>query len=173
MFYLTNKPDRPTAIRTARALAELVGRDPATVCRWLADERWRFGKAPWSSDQLPAIRQWIASELRTGPDPVLQPLRATKLREQVRQIRAQADAAETQLARERAALHDREECRLESIRRARLYRRGVAGVAGQAAELAVTCGLPAGAAAKLQREVQGIIDRALQFVVGAEVEAEL
>jgi hypothetical protein len=94
-------------------LAELLGRDPSQVSRYLRDPRWPFPKrGPWHRKIVPDMLRWVADELdqkvaAVGPedDPdETKTLRKEKLRQEVRKLRAQADAAEVSLARERGDL---------------------------------------------------------------------
>ena len=63
------KPSAATApvdaivARSARELAELVGRSHTAVNRWLKDGRWTFGGGPWKASAVAAIRDWIRREL--------------------------------------------------------------------------------------------------------------
>jgi hypothetical protein len=94
-------------------LAELLGRDPSQVSRYLRDPRWPFPKrGPWHRKIVPDMLRWVADELdqkvaAVGPedDPdETKTLRKEKLRQEVRKLRAQAEAAEVALARERGDL---------------------------------------------------------------------
>jgi hypothetical protein len=55
---------QPTA-RSIRELARQLGRNDRAVRKWIADERWKFGrKPPWNVAQ---VRTWAAATLAPNP----------------------------------------------------------------------------------------------------------
>jgi hypothetical protein len=94
-------------------LAELLGRDPSQISRYLRDPRWPFPKrGPWHRKLVPDMLRWVADELdqkvaAIGPDDAadeMKSLRKEKIKQEIRKLRAQAEAAEVALARERGDL---------------------------------------------------------------------
>lgn len=54
-------------IQSNRQLAKALGRSEAAVRKWLGDDRWPFGRAPWSPAVVEQIRAWTARTLAANP----------------------------------------------------------------------------------------------------------
>ncbi len=98
-------------ITSAAELARRVGVHRSQVTRWIADPRWAFGSAPWSADVVAKVVRWRADNLESdiesddeGGDADLLELKKTRLREDIRRLRAAADQSEMALTRERKEL---------------------------------------------------------------------
>ncbi len=50
-----------------RELAGLLGVSEASVRKWLKDERWQFGPAPWDAATIALIRAWRSRTLADAP----------------------------------------------------------------------------------------------------------
>jgi hypothetical protein len=166
----------PKPIRTLGELSGLVERDPGTVSRWTKRDDWPFAKkAPWSRGDVPKILRWVADTLErdTRPDrgegddesaDDTKALRKQKLREEVRKLRANADQAETALAKERGSLIDAGEVEQKWAATAVVVRNGFTNLASQLVPLALGHGMPAEAAAAFGQQVNEAVNGVLRHL---------
>lgn len=158
-------------ISTLRELAGFVDRDVSTVSRWTKHEAWAFGKPPWRPAQVPQILRWCAEHLRQAeaeqigpvrPGDVRAELKLRKLRGEVRKIEAQADTAETGLAKERGRLLAATEVEQTWSEIGATVRSGFESLASEIIPLALNAGLPHAAAPELQAGIEQAVNRILQ-----------
>lgn len=162
----------PQSIRTLKDLAALVSRDIGTVSRWLKRDDWSFGGFPIPRSAVPKIQRWMADTLErqaeavpTGTGDVeTKQLRKDKLREEVRKLRANADQAETALARERGALMDAAEVAQEWAGIGVVVRNGFQNLASQLVPLALSHGMPQEAAAAFQQQIEEAVAGVLRHL---------
>lgn len=148
-------------IKTVTELAGLVGRDASQISRWTKRDDWPFArKSPWPKADVPKILNWIADTLERGrPAKEKQgetggttELRKQKLQQEIRKLRAQADQAETALARERGNLHDADECERQRVSDALKVANAVQLLPSQLLPLALSQGMPHEASATFQEQ---------------------
>jgi phage terminase Nu1 subunit (DNA packaging protein) len=165
------KKTKKTSIKTQRELAALVERDPAQVCRWLKDDRWTFGKAPWPRAKLPAILKWVADELRNdeGGSELVE-LKGEKLTQEIRRLTALAGTAEMELDRERGKLIDADAVRAEFENTGRIIRNGFASLTTNLLPIALKLGMPATASNQFSVEAQEQIDSVLSGLSKSETD---
>lgn len=162
----------PKPIRTLAELAELVQRDPGTVSRWAKRADWPFAKkSPWSRSDVPKILRWVADTLERDTRPAgdeaadeTKTLRKQKLREEVRKLRANADQAETALAKERGKLLDADEVEAEFAAISVAIRNGFTNLSSQLVPLAMGHGMPNEAAAEFGRQTEAAINGVLRHL---------
>lgn len=145
----------------------------STVSGWLRHSAWQWNaRAPWSAAIVPDVLRWAADELHRGrPLSDSKPaapgsnkdLRNEKLRQEIRKLRANADQAETALAKERGALHDADECEVEAVRRATLYRNAVQNLPAQVVSLSLSHGMPHEAAPAFQKQIDELVNGCLRY----------
>jgi hypothetical protein len=103
----------PSQAALLKLLADAgIQRDKSRLSRWIADDRWTFGDAPWPAARLPDIIRWIGENLDdddTSTNPELLALRKAKLVEETRRLAALASSAELELAEQRGELMPRAE----------------------------------------------------------------
>lgn len=171
----TRKSRKPTQFRTLKEFAAALDTPISTLSGWTKHELWRWPRrAPWPHEIVPDVLRWAADDLERGrpaKDPSTltgtQKLRDEKLRQEIRKLRANADQAETALARERGALHDAAECEEESVRRATLYRNAIQNVPTQVVSVALASGLPHEAAPHFQKQVEELLNGCLRHTAAA------
>jgi hypothetical protein len=165
----------PAHLGTLAAFAAALDTPISTVSGWTKHALWKWPrKAPWPREIVPDVLRWAASELEKGrpaKDPTLltgtQKLRDEKLRQEIRKLRANADQAETALAKERGALHDADECEVEAVRRANLYRNGAQNIPIQAVSIALAHGMPHEAAPAFQKQLEELVNGCLRYTAAA------
>jgi phage terminase Nu1 subunit (DNA packaging protein) len=157
-------------VRTLVELSELVERDAGTVSRWTKRDDWPFAKrAPWPRRDVPKILAWVADTLERdakaepGGDETKE-LRKQKLREEIRKLRANAEQAETALARERGDLLDAAAVAQEWGRTGALVRNGFGNLPSQILPLALGHGMPQEAAAEFTRQVEEAVNGVLRHL---------
>jgi len=155
---------RHPAIATQAALAKALGCKQPQVSGYIRRKDWPFGKGPWKPGQIPAIQRWRADNLKPGaPEkPKAGDTRTSKLREEkldaeVRKLRAQADEAETALARERGKLIPVEEVKAEWTKIGQRIRNELQNLASSIVPDALTLGMPMQAAAEFQMKCEAKI----------------
>jgi hypothetical protein len=172
------KPARkPRSYRTLKEFAAALDRPLTTVAGWVKHQAWRWGrKAPWAAEIVPDVLRWAADELEKGrpaKDPATltktQQLRDEKLRQEIRKLRANADQAETALARERGALHDAGDCAAAQNMKAALIRNSIESLDSQIVSLALSHGLPHEAAPIFQQQVKDLHATVLRFLSASTV----
>lgn len=161
---------------TLREFAEALGKIPVTtLSSWIRNPKWKWNsKAPWNADIVPDVLRWAADDLETGrprKDPAkvtkTQELRDEKLRQEIRKLRANADQAETALARERGQLHDADQCEEEAVRRATLIRNAMQNVPTQGVSLALSHGMPHEAAPQFQKQLEELVNGSLRYLASS------
>jgi hypothetical protein len=166
-------------IPTLEALAALVERDISTVSRWTKRPDWTFPrKAPWSPVMVPQILRWVADVLLPptiehgkpsdggGAGDEMKELRKKKLREETRKLHAQADQAETQLARERGKLLDADSVEQEWASIGSVVRNDFQNLSSQIVPLALNHGMPNESAATFGQEVEAAVGGILKRLSG-------
>ncbi len=93
-------------------------------------------------------------------------LRKDKLRKEIRKLHAQADAAETALARERGLLVDAAEVQQRWTAIAIVMRNAFQNLGAQLVPLALTHGMPHEAAAQFQEQTDGAVAGILRRLSG-------
>lgn len=137
----------------------------ATLSRWIQRSDWRFSKrAPWPKKIVPDVLRWAADTLEKGrpaTDPAklktTQQLRDEKLREEIRKLRANADQAETALARERGELLLASDVEREWVSVGVVVRNALENLPSQAVPLALTHGMPHEVAGKFQAQIEELV----------------
>lgn len=173
---------RQQAITTQAGLATALGCKQPQVSGYIRRKDWPFGKGPWKPSQVPVIQRWRADNLKQGAPEKPKPgdTRTSKLREEkldaeVRKLRAQADEAETALARERGKLVPVEEVKAEWSRIGQRIRNELQNLAGSIVPDALTLGMPMTAAgefqAKCEARILGVL-RAMSDAGRAEEDEE-
>lgn len=179
-------------VKSMKALAELVGRDRGQVSRWTKREDWPFSpRAPWVRADVPKIIRWVADTLeRTGgakeaddavggeadPDSIAA-LKKQKLREEIRRLaedirglRARANAAETELDRVRGRLMDADQVARDFAAAGVNVRNGLQNLPSQVVPLALGHGMPGDAAQEFQGQVEELVTAILKRLSGDEGE---
>jgi phage terminase Nu1 subunit (DNA packaging protein) len=154
-------------------LAGLVDRDPGTVSRWMKREDWPFPRQfPLGRSLVPKILRWVADTLLArdlnresdAPDDPKKDLRQEKLRQEIRKLHAQADTAETALAKERGQLIDAGEVETQWARIGVIVRNAFQNVPAQLLPLALTNGMPHQAAPVFMEQTEQIITSILRHL---------
>ena len=171
------KTRKPQQITTLRAFGEALNVPLTTASGWTKHPTWKWSKkAPWSGEIVPDVLRWAAESLEKGrpskPSGSTQQLRDEKLKQEIRKLRANADQAETALAKERGALHDADECEEEATRRATLIRNGTQNIAPQAVSLALSHGMPHEAAPQFQKQLEALVNGCLRYLSTADTQPE-
>ncbi len=158
---------KPQPIKTQRELSVLVERDESQISRWLQDDRWPFGSAPWSRSDLPKMLRWIAEDLRNKPDEAdagTAPLRREKLEQEIRRLKAQAETFELQLAKEKGASLDAAEVKARWANIGQVIRSGLQNLPPQVVSIALRHGMAHTASASVQSEVRAVVDDVLMVL---------
>lgn len=171
------KTRKAQPLATLKAFAEALNVPLTTAAGWTKHATWKWGKkAPWQPEIVPDVLRWAAESLEKGrpakPTGSTQQLRDEKLKQEIRKLRANADQAETALAKERSALHDADECEEEAARRATLIRNGTQNIAPQAVSLALSHGMPHEAAPQFQRQIEELVNGCLRHLSTADTQSE-
>lgn len=171
-----NRVVREKLLKSVRELAAGLGQSPSTVQGWIKHERWAWERrAPWGQGDVPEMLRWAASNLERGKlasgeggtvKGTSKDLRDEKLRQEIRKLRAQADQAETALAKERGDLHAADACEEEAVKRAGLIRTAMQNIPTQVVTLAISQGMPHAAAPQYQRQVEELISGTLRHLAG-------
>lgn len=164
-------PASPQPIRTLKELAALTDRDLSTVSRWPKRDDWPFGPLPLKRSLVPKVLTY-AADLREkqgnakpgSGDEETKALRKEKLREEVRKLRANADQAETALARERGVLVEAAAVESEWAGVGVVVRNGFQNLASQLVPLALTHGMPQEAAATFQQQIEEAVAGVLRHL---------
>jgi hypothetical protein len=176
---LRRKPaSKVKSIASLEALAVLVERDISTVSRWTKRPDWTFPrKAPWTPVMVPQILRWVADVLlpptvdhgdgKGVAGDELKELRKEKLRKEIRKLHAQADQAETQLARERGKLLDAASVEQEWASIGSVVRNDFQNLSSQLVPLALNHGMPNEAAAVFGQEVEAAVGGILKRLSGS------
>jgi hypothetical protein len=163
----------PPTCRSVRDLAKAVEKSHTAVGKWVKRADWPFSrKPPWKRDQLPAIMRWAADTLapNTHADPAddqadnTAALRRQKLQQEIRKLRANADQAETALAKERGQLLDAGEVERAWANIAVVVRNGAQNLASQVVPLALSHGMPHEAAGAFQEQVEQAVAGVLRHL---------
>jgi hypothetical protein len=166
-----------TKFQSARDLAKAADVSHTAVNRWVKHPEWPFSrKPPWKRSDLPAILRWAADILRPaaaddGSSDEMKALRKEKLRQEIRKLMANANQAETSLAKERGYLHDADACEEEAVRRASLYRNAVQNLPAQVVSIALSNGMPHEAAPAFQKNVEQLVSACLKFTAASMSES--
>jgi hypothetical protein len=158
-----------------REFSEALDTPLSTVSGWTKHPQWQWtARAPWPREVVPQVLRWAATMLEKGrpakskTDPAgfskTVNLRDEKLRQEIRKLRAHADQAESQLARERGALHDAAVCEEEAVRRAVLFRNGVQNIPPQVVSMALSHGLPHDGAPVFQKQIEELVNGCLRYL---------
>jgi phage terminase Nu1 subunit (DNA packaging protein) len=136
-------------IKSKNELAAALKVHRGQITRWTARDDWPFGRPPWPAAMLGQVRQWADQHLQRNDAQQQQPqqqqpspLRQDKLQQEIRKLRAQADQAETELARTRGRLLDADEVEREWAAIALVIRSAVENLPSQLTPLALNCGMP-------------------------------
>lgn len=137
----------------------------SSVSRWLRRIDWPFPRrAPWSKKIVPEVLRWAADTLEKGRPAkdaskatTTQQLRDEKLKQEIRKLRANADQAETALARERGELLLAADVEREWVSVGVVVRNALENLPSQAVPLALTHGMPHESAGKFQSQVEELI----------------
>lgn len=159
-------------IKTVTELATLVDRDKSNVSRWLKRPDWPFSRTgPWQRDEVPSILRWVAGTLISremgdeddeSDGDELVALKKEKLRKEIRKLNAQADAAETALAKELGKLLDASEVERKWASIGSVVRNGFQNLASQIVPLALSHGMPSEAAPHFQDQVEAAVNAILR-----------
>lgn len=154
-------------------LADLVGRDVSQISRWLRRDDWPFGGPPWNRGTVPKVLRWVADVLERqapagdsdgdGADDTTA-LRKDKLRQEIRKLRANADQAETALARERGKLMDAGAVEGEWTSIGVVVRNAFQNLGSQLVPLALSHGMPNEAAAVYGQQVDETVGGILRHL---------
>jgi phage terminase Nu1 subunit (DNA packaging protein) len=158
--------------RTLQAFAETLGQPTTTVSGWVKHPAWAWNrKAPWRIDIIPEVLRWAAANLERGrpargvsPDDVTGKLKRAKLSHETRKLRANADQAETDLAKSRGLLLDAITVRSQWAAVGVVVRNALENVPAQIVPLALNLGMPHDQASKLHNEVEEIIAAVLRHL---------
>jgi hypothetical protein len=163
----SRKSRNPKPLGTLAEFAEAANTPLSTVSGWIRNAKWRWKKrAPWPADIVPEVLRWAAEELVRGRPEGTAPvdgedeskaLRKQKLRNEVRKLLASAETAETALARVRGQLVDADEVEREWAGIGVLIRNAMQNIAPQLVPLALSHGMPNGAAAVFRQQIEDII----------------
>lgn len=178
-------------IKSLTELAELVGRNKSQITRWVRRDDWPFGSAPWPRRKVPEILNWVATNIRDRsdvksitpteaaapaaeavkqgrkPSPVsdtISELKTGKLSQEVRKLRAQADTAETALAKERGALLDASKVEDEWAAVGVAIRNGFQSLGAQLTNVALSQGMPSENAPEFQTQAEASITGILRHL---------
>lgn len=152
------KRAKPGPIASQAELAATVGRSRSQISRWVADDRWPFGGAPWPQSKVPEILRWMAETLRSvGGGGAHPELRREKLEQEIRKLRAQADQAELERDGRLAQLISAADVDAEWASVGAMIRNAFAPLAAQLVGLAISHGLPQEAAPEFQRQIEEAI----------------
>lgn len=162
-------------LQTLAEFATALDAPISTVSGWTKHALWQWPKrAPWPRQIVPDVLRWAASELEKGrpaKDPATltgtQKLRDEKLRQEIRKLRANADQAETALAKERGALHDADQCEEEAVRRATLYRNALQNIPMQVVSVALASGMPHEGAPTFQKQIEELVNGCLRYTAAS------
>jgi hypothetical protein len=171
------KSRKSPPLGTLKEFSEALKSKLSTVSGWTKHPTWKWSKrAPWPSDIVPEVLRWAAESLEKGrpakPSGSTQQLRDEKLKQEIRKLRANADQAETALAKERGALHDADQCEEEATRRATLIRNGLQNVAPQSVSLALSHGMPHEAAPQFQKQIEELVNGCLRHLSTANTQSD-
>ena len=177
MAKAARKTRKQQPFATLKAFAAALDVPLTTLSGWTKHPTWKWPKrAPWPHDITPQVLRWAAESLEKGrpskPAGSTQHLRDEKLKQEIRKLRANADQAETALAKERGALHDADDCEEEAARRATLIRNGTQNIAPQAVSLALSHGMPHESAPPFQKQIEELVNGCLRFLSTADAQSE-
>ena len=171
------KTRKAKAFGSLREFSEALGVPLTTAAGWTKHATWQWNrKSPWLAEIVPAVLRWAADSLEKGRPAdaskatkpgSTQQLRDEKLRQEIRKLRANADQAETALAKERGALHDADACEEEAVRRATLIRNAMQNLSPQVVSLALSHGLPHEAAPQFQKQTEEIVNASLRYLASS------
>jgi phage terminase Nu1 subunit (DNA packaging protein) len=159
---------------TLREFAEALGVPLTTLSGWTKHPLWKWDrKAPWPAAAVPDVLRWAADTLEKGrpardPDKITktQELRDEKLRQEIRKLRANAEQAETALARERGALLDAADVEREWASIGVVVRNAIENLPSQVLPLALTHGMPQEASGRFQAQVEELVSGVLRHLSG-------
>lgn len=156
-------------ITTQDELALLLDRDKSRISRYLRDERWPFSRrAPWLRSDLPKMLRWLADNLESveppesGSGDEMADLRKQKLKEEIRKLHHQANAAEIEYEQVRGSVVGVEEVKRQWVRVAGVY---TSQLQGMAASVAPLC--EGRNAAEIQDEIEKYVSTVLANVRGS------
>jgi hypothetical protein len=146
-----------------------------TVSRWAKRPDWPFAKrGPWPRRDVPSMLRWAADTLERDAGPAdagaeggadnTAALRKQKLQQEIRKLRANADQAETALAKERGQLLDAGEVERAWANIAVVVRNGAQNLASQVVPLALSHGMPHEAAGAFQEQVEQAVAGVLRHL---------
>jgi phage terminase Nu1 subunit (DNA packaging protein) len=157
-----------------------VDRDKSNVSRWLKRPDWPFSRTgPWQRSEVPEILRWIADSLisresvddEDGDDDYTE-LKKEKLRKEIRKLHAQADAAETALAKERGKLLDAADVERKWASIGAVVRNAFQNLSSQLVPLALGHGMPNEAAPQFQEQVDAAVGSILRHLSDDDGESE-
>lgn len=171
---------KPHICKTLKELSDLLDLKVPTLGGYVRRPDWPFNrKAPWSSQLKAKMLDWIADTMENGrpaKDPAkatsTQQLRDDKLRQEIRKLRANADQAETALARERGELLLASDVEREWVSVGVVVRNALENLPSQVVPLALTHGMPNESAGKFQAQVEELIAGVLRHLSSESEESE-
>lgn len=144
-------------IASINALAELVGRSPPAVQKWVKHSEWPFGNAPWKVAQVDEIKLWAKETLqedraRTGAKDADGSLAKAKLQKLLREIKE----LDLKIGERAGSTHDIATCEQQQTERI------------QYTKLVMTSQTPSAAVQKI-RERERALGRALADLEMADI----
>lgn len=122
--------------RSIRQLAATIGVTAPAVLKWLEHPAWRFGRGPWTAQQVEQIRAWRAATLQPDPAKELEGTTGDDLRNlgperRAKVLRALASAQKTKLETEILAgkYHRIDECERRQVLKVQRVRDALLNVA--------------------------------------------